>query len=204
MQYLIMTEMSLSKPNGDFLMLTFPVSGCCDFLCDPKSPWIPLNLLNRRAYSVHYAQRSFCSGEHCLTSAWLLSIWQPPSPFLWNPGRELPFHGILWSRKLISYTRSILIWMLYPCCGIVFGIYSKGLGRNCVCFVLTCLTAELCWRQTPVTHTHSNTTFRCNIDLQNNSAQLPSFTCEYRRSSIPNKLLAFLPIYKLEFPLSIW
>lgn len=131
MQYLIMMEMSLFKPNDDFLMLTFPVSGCCDFLYDPKSPCIPLNLLNRRAYSVHYAQCSFCSGEHCLTSAWLLSIWQPRSPFLWNLVRELPFHGILWSKKLINYTRSILIGMLYTCCGIVFSRTGKEMCLFC-------------------------------------------------------------------------
>lgn len=129
MQYLIMMEMSLFKPNDDFLMLTFPVSGCCDFLCDPQSPWIPPNLLNRRAYSVHYASALFA----------VVSIVSPPldfcqadsrlSPFLWNLGWELPFHGILWSRKLINDTRSILIWMLYPRCGIVFGIYSKGPGK---------------------------------------------------------------------------
>jgi hypothetical protein len=104
----------------------------------------------------------------------------------------------------INYKRSILIGMLYSCWGLVFGIYPKGQGRDCVCFVLTFLITELCCRQTPMTHKHSNSTFRCNIDLQNNSAQLPSFTCEYRRSSIPNKLLAFLPIYKLEFPPNIW
>jgi hypothetical protein len=94
MQSLIMIEMSLFKPNDEFLMLTFLVSGHCDFLCDPKSPWNPLNFLNRPVYSVHYAWHSFSSTECCLISSWLLLIWQPRNPFLWNIGRELPFNSI--------------------------------------------------------------------------------------------------------------
>lgn len=43
--------------------------------------------------------------------------------------------------------------MLYPCCGIMFGLYPKGPGRDCVCFVWTFLITELCWRQTPMTQT---------------------------------------------------
>lgn len=50
-----MIEMNLFKPNDEFLMLTFPVSDRCDSLCDPESPWIHLNFLNRHAYAVHYA-----------------------------------------------------------------------------------------------------------------------------------------------------
>lgn len=154
MRCLIMIEMSLFKPNDEFLMLTFPVSGRCDFLCDPKSPWIPLNFLNRRVHSVHYARHSFCSTEHCLISSWLLLIWQPRGPFLCNIARELPFNsGFWWSRGFINYTRSILIWMLHPCCRLAFGIYPKGQGRDCVCFILAFLITELCCRQTPRANT---------------------------------------------------
>lgn len=74
--------------------------------------------------------------------------------------------------------------------GILFVLFDHFLSQNFV------------WLK-PQWYKHSNTTFRCNIDLENSSAQLLSFTVSYTRSSIPNKLLAFLPIYKLMFPLNL-